>query len=142
MMDPEHNHNIAPTTDDQLYHAIGQLAADAGLPPPLFLKNLRADARGTAHPRRALTSFHRFLMTGFPSAWLRDFEEWLWLRHRRIVRCKHCTHTRNDIELFFWHAECSDKQRHRVADQLTRTTGQRPPANCWQHLNAWITENL
>lgn len=73
-MDSEHPHSIAPTTDDQLYHAIGQLAADAGLPPSLFLKNLKADLRVTAHPRRAVTSFHRFLMTGFPSAWLRDFE--------------------------------------------------------------------
>jgi glutamate-ammonia-ligase adenylyltransferase len=73
-MDVERNHSIAPTTDDQLYHAIGQLAADAGLPPPLFLKNLKSDVRATAHPRRALNSFHRFLMTGFSSAWMRDFD--------------------------------------------------------------------
>jgi glutamate-ammonia-ligase adenylyltransferase len=73
-MDVERNHTIAPTTDDQLFHAIGQLAAGAGLPPPLFLKNLKADVRATAHPRRALNSFHRFLMTGFSSAWMRDFD--------------------------------------------------------------------
>jgi glutamate-ammonia-ligase adenylyltransferase len=73
-MDVERNHSIAPTTDDQLYHAIGQLAADAGLPPPLFLKNLKSDVRATAHQRRALNSFHRFLMTGFSSAWMRDFD--------------------------------------------------------------------
>ena len=73
-MDVEHTHSVAPTTDDQLYHAIGQLAADAGLSPALFLKNLRADVRSTPHTRRALNSFHRFLMTGFSSAWLRDFE--------------------------------------------------------------------
>ncbi len=73
-MDVERNHSAAPTTEDQLYHAIGQLAADAGLTPPLFLKNLRRDVRATAHPRRALNSFHRFLMTGFSSAWLRDFD--------------------------------------------------------------------
>lgn len=73
-MDVERNHSIAPTTDDQLYHAIGQLAADAGLPPPLFLKNLKADVRATANPRRGLNSFHRFLMTGFSSAWMRDFD--------------------------------------------------------------------
>jgi glutamate-ammonia-ligase adenylyltransferase len=74
MIDVEHNHSIAPTTDDQLYHAIGQLAADAGLSPLLFIKNLKSDVRVTAHPRRALNSFHRFLMTGFSSAWMRDFE--------------------------------------------------------------------
>lgn len=74
MMDAEHSHSIAPSTDDELYRAIGLLAADAGLSPPLFLKNLKGDVRATANPRRALTSYHRFLMTGFPSAWLRDFE--------------------------------------------------------------------
>ena len=74
MIDVEHNHSIAPTTDDQLYDAIGQLAADAGLSPLLFIKNLKSDVRVTAHPRRALNSFHRFLMTGFSSAWMRDFE--------------------------------------------------------------------
>ncbi len=73
-MDVERNHSVAPTTDEQLYHVIGQLATDAGLTPPLFLKNLRGDVRATAHPRRALNSFHRFLMTGFSSAWLRDFD--------------------------------------------------------------------
>jgi [glutamine synthetase] adenylyltransferase / [glutamine synthetase]-adenylyl-L-tyrosine phosphorylase len=80
-MDGEHTHSIAPTTDDELYHAIGQLAADAGLSPPIVLKNLKADVRATPHPRRALTSFHRFLMTGFSSAWLRDFEA-----HRLLQR--------------------------------------------------------
>ncbi|MCX6133492.1 MAG: DUF294 nucleotidyltransferase-like domain-containing protein [Ignavibacteriales bacterium] len=74
IMDVEHAHNPGRTTDDQLFHAIGQLAADAGLSPPLFLKNLHADARATPHPRRALNSFHRFLMTGFSSAWMRDFD--------------------------------------------------------------------
>jgi len=73
-MDPNYNHTIAPTTDEQLYHAIGRLAADAGLSPPLFLKTLKTDVRSTAHPRRALTNYHRFLMTGFSSAWLRDFD--------------------------------------------------------------------
>ena len=64
-----------PSSEEELYGAIGNLAAGAGLSPPQVLKVLKADVRATAHPRRALTSFHRFLSTGFPSAWLRDFQE-------------------------------------------------------------------
>jgi [glutamine synthetase] adenylyltransferase / [glutamine synthetase]-adenylyl-L-tyrosine phosphorylase len=77
----EQSHITAPSTEEELYFAIGKLAADAGLSPPLFLRLLKADVRATAHPRRALTSFHRFLMTGFTSAWLRDFYE-----HRLLQR--------------------------------------------------------
>ncbi|HTY35781.1 MAG TPA: hypothetical protein VMH23_01655, partial [Bacteroidota bacterium] len=73
-MDVQHPDTVAPTTDDELYHALGQLAADAGIPPPLFLKNLKSDIRATPHPRRALINFHRFIMTGFSSSWLRDFD--------------------------------------------------------------------
>jgi glutamate-ammonia-ligase adenylyltransferase len=77
----EQSHITAPSTEEDLYLEIGKLAADAGLSPPLFLKLFKADVRATAHPRRALTSFHRFLMTGFSSAWLRDFYE-----HRILQR--------------------------------------------------------
>lgn len=73
-MKDERNHSSIPSSDRQIYEAIGRLAADAGLSPPLVLKSLRADARATAHPKRALFNLHRFLTTGFPSAWLRDFQ--------------------------------------------------------------------
>lgn len=75
MIQTENSHTIAPSTEAELCLAIGTLAADAGLSPPLVLKSLKADVRATAHPRRALTNFHRFLLTGFTSAWLRDFQE-------------------------------------------------------------------
>ena len=68
-------HTNTASTEEELLVSIGALVADAGLSPPLVLKHLRADVRKTPHSRRALTNFHRFLMTGFPSAWLRDFEE-------------------------------------------------------------------
>ena len=64
-----------PSTEEELFRSIGALVADAGLSPPLVLKQLRVDLRATPNARRALTNFHRFLMTGFPSAWLRDFQE-------------------------------------------------------------------
>jgi [glutamine synthetase] adenylyltransferase / [glutamine synthetase]-adenylyl-L-tyrosine phosphorylase len=106
MMDVERNHSIAPTTDDQLYHAIGQLAADAGLPPPLFLKNLKSDVRSTAHPRRALNSFHRFLMTGFSSAWMRDFDTHRLLQQILLELCSQSQFLADILvrnpELFRW----------------------------------------
>ena len=71
----EHPQHGAPSKEEEILHAIGSLAAEAGLPPPLVLKALKADVRATAHPRRALTNLHRFLHTGFSSAWLRDFHE-------------------------------------------------------------------
>jgi len=71
----EQTQHGAPSKDEEILRAIGALAADAGLSPPLILKTLKADARVTAHPRRALTNLHRFLLTGFSSAWLRDFHE-------------------------------------------------------------------
>lgn len=67
--------HAAPSKEEEILRAIGTLAAEAGLSPPLVLKALKSDAKGTAHPRRALTNLHRFLLTGFSSAWLRDFHE-------------------------------------------------------------------
>lgn len=64
-----------PSKEEKILHFIGSLAAEAGLSPPLVLKTLSADVKVTAHPRRALTNLHRFLLTGFASAWLRDFHE-------------------------------------------------------------------
>jgi len=75
MVGTEQTHNDTPSTEEELYVAVGALVADAALSPPLVLKQLRADVRTTAHSRRALTNFHRFLMTGFSSSWLRDFKE-------------------------------------------------------------------
>ena len=75
MVGTEPRHTDAPSTEEELYGSIGALVVDAGLSPSLVLKQLRADVRKTPHSRRALTNFHRFLMTGFPSSWLRDFEE-------------------------------------------------------------------
>lgn len=75
MICTEPRHTDTPSTEEGLCVSIGALVADAGLSPPLVLKQLRADARSTAHPRRALTNFHRFLHTGFPSSWLRDFQD-------------------------------------------------------------------
>jgi glutamate-ammonia-ligase adenylyltransferase len=74
-MATERSQHDLPSKEEEMLRAIGPLVADAGLSPPLVLKALRTDARRTAHPRRALTNFHRFLLTGFPSAWLRDFHE-------------------------------------------------------------------
>ena len=75
MVGTEPRQNDNPSTEEELYVAVGALVADAALSPPLVLKQLRADLRKTAHSRRALTNFHRFLMTGFSSSWLRDFNE-------------------------------------------------------------------
>jgi [glutamine synthetase] adenylyltransferase / [glutamine synthetase]-adenylyl-L-tyrosine phosphorylase len=75
MVGTEPRQTDPPSTEEGLYISIGTLVADAGLSPPLVLKRLKSDVRKTPHSRRALTNFHRFLMTGFPSAWLRDFEE-------------------------------------------------------------------
>jgi len=75
MMDKA-DHSLIPSSDEEIYEAIGRLAADAGLSPPLVLKSLRADARATAHPKRALTNLHRFLVAGFASALLRDFQSY------------------------------------------------------------------
>lgn len=74
-MDTEEHHPGAPSADANIYEVIGKLAADAALSPPLVLKHLKADVRRTAHPHRALTNLHRFLHTGFSSAWLRDFQD-------------------------------------------------------------------
>ena len=74
-MTAEQSHHGAPSKEEEILHSIGLLAADAGLSPALALKALKADAKLTAHPRRALTNLHRFLVTGFSSAWLRDFHE-------------------------------------------------------------------
>ena len=74
-MSPERSHHDVPSKEEEILHSIGSLVADAGLSPPLVLKALKADAKRTAHPRRALTNLHRFLLTGFSSAWIRDFHE-------------------------------------------------------------------
>ena len=79
----QYNHNEmsagqsqhGPSKDEEILHSIGLLAAKAGLSPSLVLKTIKADVRLTAHPHRALTNLHRFLLTGFSSAWLRDFSE-------------------------------------------------------------------
>ena len=71
----EQEHTSIPVTEEGLYEAIGSMAADAGLSPPLVLKTLKGDVRATPHPKRALTNFHRFLSTGFSSSLLRDFQE-------------------------------------------------------------------
>ena len=75
MTGSEFGKSTAATTDADILRAIGALAADAGLSPSLALKTIKKDVRSTAHSRRALTNFHRFLLTGFPSSWLRDFQD-------------------------------------------------------------------
>jgi [glutamine synthetase] adenylyltransferase / [glutamine synthetase]-adenylyl-L-tyrosine phosphorylase len=75
MVGTEPSHIDTPSTEEELYVAIGALVVEAALSPSLVLKQLRADVRTTANSRRALTNFHRFLMTGFSSSWLRDFNE-------------------------------------------------------------------
>ena len=75
MIGSEFSKGTAATTDADILRAIGALAADAGLPPSIAIKTLKSDLRSTAHPRRALTNFHRFLHTGFSSSWLRDFQD-------------------------------------------------------------------
>ena len=75
MVGIEPRQNDTPSTEEELYVAVGALVANAALSPTLVLKKLRADVRTTANSRRALTNFHRFLMSGFSSSWLRDFTE-------------------------------------------------------------------
>lgn len=74
-MQAEHHSSPAPSKEEEILHAIGTLAADAGMSPPLVVKAFKADAKRTAHSRRALTNLHRFLLTGFSSAWIRDLNE-------------------------------------------------------------------
>lgn len=80
-MHTERHSSSAPSKEEGILQAIGALAAEAGMPPPLVVKAIKADARRTAHPRRALTNLHRFLLTGFTSAWIRDLNEHKLLRH-------------------------------------------------------------
>jgi glutamate-ammonia-ligase adenylyltransferase len=75
-MKNERDHGLTRSSDEKIYEAIGRMAADAGLSPPLVLKSLRADVRATAHPKRALTNLHRFLVAGFASTLLRDFQSY------------------------------------------------------------------
>ena len=79
-MQAEHHSSPAPSKEEEILHAIGTLAADAGMSPPLVVKAFKADAKRTAHSRRALTNLHRFLLTGFSSAWIRDLNEHKLLR--------------------------------------------------------------
>ena len=75
-MKQERDHGVTRSSQEKIYEAIGRMAADAGLSPPLVLKSLRADVRATAHPKRALANLHRFLVAGFATVLLRDFQSY------------------------------------------------------------------
>ncbi len=106
MTDAEHSYTKVPSTEHELYRAIAAFAADAGLSPSLVLKTLKADVMEAAHPRRALTSFHRFLLTGFASTWLRDFQEHRLLQQILLELCSQSQFLADILvrspELFRW----------------------------------------
>jgi glutamate-ammonia-ligase adenylyltransferase len=105
-MKEEGDHSLTPSSDEKIFEAIGRMAADAGLSPPLVLKSLRADVRATAHPKRALANLHRFLMTGFASTLLRDFQSYRLLEQIALELFSQSQFLADilvrDAELFHW----------------------------------------
>jgi len=127
-MTDEGDHDLIPSTEEEIYKAIGRMAADAGLSPPLVLKSLKADARATAHPKRALTNLHRYLTTGFASAILRDFQSYRLLEQIALELFSQSQFLADILvrhtELFHWLTSTEALRRTKTTADLAAEAGE------------------